>query len=1089
VASAFDNRIFLIDTNTSQLTSTLTFSGAQFGFGTVVTVAHHSDVGFVSSEGTGEIIKFSLPDGKVLGRLGGLSAPAQLTITPDDSTLIAVDPGTTQLIFVNTTTMQKKTTLDAKNWDPDAAFTICNNVALSADGSTGIIASRGQNIDAVYTVYIFSTSTASVKATETMINAPGYAGLTPDGQNWVILGADSLFVVPTANPDGKTELSSLGEPLLSANIVFSADSKYAYYTSATGDYFLKQNLSSLAVEGQLNVGDDPNVLVDQSSSVAETPDGQTFAALNFISDNIALITSNTVLVSSKFVSGPDPFTNVPSFTSLCLINSSSSTANIQVSAIHDYGTAVADTGITNPVTIALPPNGQISTTVDQLFGFDGVTAQSGWLSVVSDIPQVLGYVSVGQVQGSWLGPTIIRLDGVPLLRDPLHDWIVPEVSRETGHITELNFLNPYFSGATYDLSRMVSDGSSMESRTDVSINSSQRVSQSFTATYTQTKQGQVLIAGGQDTTTTLSSAEIYDPTGLIFNATAGTMNRAVQSQMATVLSSGKVLTAGGKDSSNNIVNYAEVYDPVSGTFTVTTGAMNTERYRGTAILLQDGRVLIAGGQTSRSTSNTAELYDATEGTFSYTPGTMTSARDAHTATLLTNGKVLIAGGSDGNQVLNTAELFDPGTGTFAATGKMTVQRAFHTATLLSDGRVLIAGGYNGSYLSTAEIYDPLTGTFTATGTSMVHTRSYHTSTLLSDGRVLLAGGTDGSSVTGTAELYDPDANAFLPTSQSMSTARQNHAAVLLTNNSQVMLLGGTDGTSPLKSVELYDPSVDTFSTSSNSMTSARNNFTATLLPGGTEAYLRVTSTQGLMFSEFYGNASSLAALNGIDMSKYSGITSLYSPQFAMVFGFTTILNVINGNTSAAGITITLHDPTGNAIGKPASLTLLPGAQLKGDLATIFQHDPAIQNVTGWLEVDSTVDLVVGTISFTNASETFLSSFELQGTPLADFILPLAAIDSTYHTAMALLNTGGGTASVDVELWAQDGTMTRAATLNLAPGSRTSLYLDQVLPNLGSVLVSNIRIHSTLPLFAFSLIHDSGLNFIVSMPPIAFPPSK
>jgi hypothetical protein len=1089
IVSAFDNRIFLIDTNTSQLTSTLTFSGAEFGFGSIVTVAHNSNVGFVSSEGTGEVIKFSLPDGKVLGRLGGLSAPSQLTITPDDRTLIVVDPGTTQLIFVDPSTMQKKTALDAKNWDPDAAFTICNNIALSADGSTGIIASRGQNADHVYTVYIFSTSTASVEALETMTNAPGYAALTPDGQNWVILGADSLLVVPTANPDGKLELSSQGEPLISANIVFSPDSKYAYYTSATSDYFLKQNLSSLAVEGHLNLGDDPNVLLDQSATVAETPDGQTFAALNFVSNNIALITLDTLLVSSKFVSGPDPYTEVPSFTSLCLINTSDSTANIQISAVHDYGSNVAGTGITNPVTIALPPNGQISATVDQLFGFDGVAAQAGWLSVVSDIPEVVGYVSAGQVQGSWLGPTIRRLDGVPLVRDPLHDWIVPEVSRETGRTTELNFLNPYYSSAAYNLSSMTADGSSIEDRTDVSITSAQRISQSFTAVYTQTKQGQVLIAGGQDATTTLSSAEVYDPTGLIFNATAGTMNRAVQSQMATVLSSSKVLTAGGKDSSNNIVNYAEVYDPVSGAFTVTTGAMNTERYRGTATLLQDGRVLIAGGQTSRTTSNTAELYDATASTFSYTPGTMASARDSHTATLLANGKVLIAGGSDGNQVLDTAELFDPSTGTFAATGKMTAQRAFHTATLLSDGKVLIAGGYNGSYLSTAEIYDPSTGTFTAAGTSMIHARSYHTSTLLSDGRVLLTGGTDGSSITATAELYDPEANAFLPTSQNMSTARQNHAAVRLASTGSVLILGGTDGTNVLKSAELYDPSMDAFSASSNSMTSARKNFTATMLPGGTEAYLRVTSTQGLMFSEFYGNASSLAALNGIDMSKYSGITSLFSPQFATVSGFTTLLNVINGNTNPAGITITLYDQKGNPIGNPATLTLPPGAQLKGDIATIFQHDPAIQNVTGWLEVDSTVDLVVGTISFTNASGSFLSSFELQGTPLADFILPLAAIDSTYHTAMALLNPGGSTASVDVELWAQDGTMTRAATLNLAPGSRTSLYLDQVFPNLGSVLVSNIRIHSTLPLFAFSLIHDSGLNFMASMPPIAFPPSR
>jgi deoxycytidylate deaminase len=1128
VVAALDNRIFLIDTNTSQLTATLTFSGAQFGFGSIVTVAHNSNVGFISSTGTGEIIKFSLPDGKVLGRLGGLSAPARLTITPDDNTLIAVDAGTMQLVFVNTATMQQKATLAVTSLDPEAVFDIFNNIALSADGSAGIVASRGENSYSVFTVFVFSTSTAAVLAEEAMTTTPGYIALTPDRKEWVILGQSSLFVVPVTNPDGNVEYTNIGDTLPSANIVFSPDSKYAYCASATSDYLLKQNLSSGTVEGELDVGDNPNVDVDQSSSVAITPDGQTIAVLNFISNNIALVTANTVLISTEFVSGPDTYTNVPSFTSLCLVNTSNSTANIQITAIYDYGTDVSGTNITNPVTLTLPPNGQISTTVDQLFGFDGVTAQSGYLLVVSDISQVVGYVSVGQVQGSWLGPKLSRLNGVPLARNPMYDWIVPEITRTTGAstplniTTELNILNPYYSSSTYDLWRIVNSGSVIEDRTAVSITNSQRISQSFTATYTQPMAGQVLIAGGLDGTTTLNTAETYDPTGLIFTATNGTMNRAVQSQMATVLSDGKVLTAGGKDSGNTIVNYAEVFDPVidnnsSGTvttttttttptgvtttttttgttFTVTTGAMNVERYRGTATLLQDGRVLIAGGQTLASTTNTAELFDASTTTFSFAPGTMTSPRDSHTATLLANGKVLIAGGSDGSQVVATAELFDPSTGTFTATGNMTVPRAFHTATLLQDGRVLIAGGFNGGYLNTAETYDPSTGTFTATGTSMNHTRCYHTSTLLQDGRVLLTGGTDGSTVTNTAELYDPQANAFLGSSQTMSTARENHAAVVLVNSStvsdyNVLIFGGTDGTNWLSSADVYTPTVDTFAASSNSMTSPRSNFTATLLPTPTEGYLRVTSTQGLMFSEFYGNASWLAALNGIDMSKYSGITSLYSPQFALVSGFTSILNVINGNTNAAGITITLHDPTGKVIGKPASLTLDPGAQLKGDLPTIFQNDPAIQNVTGWLEVDSTVDLVVGTISFTNASGSFLTSFELQGTPLGDFILPLAAIDSTYHTAMALLNPGASAASVDVELWAPNGTMTRSATLSLPSGSRTSVYLDQVFPNLGSVLVSNIRIHSSRPLFGFGLIHDSDLNFIASMPSIAFPPSK
>jgi len=49
---------------------------------------------------------------------------------------------------------------------------------------------------------------------------------------------------------------------------------------------------------------------------------------------------------------------------------------------------------------------------------------------------------------------------------------------------------------------------------------------------------------------------------------------------------------------------SELYDPVTGTFAA-AGSMTVERYGHTATLLPNGKVLIAGGQNSSS----AELYD------------------------------------------------------------------------------------------------------------------------------------------------------------------------------------------------------------------------------------------------------------------------------------------------------------------------------------------------------------------------------------------------------------------------------------------------------------------------------------------------
>src|SRR4029078_4021428 len=72
-----------------------------------------------------------------------------------------------------------------------------------------------------------------------------------------------------------------------------------------------------------------------------------------------------------------------------------------------------------------------------------------------------------------------------------------------------------------------------------------------------------------------------------------------------------------------------------------TGSLGAARYSHTATLLQNGKVLVAGGFNS-SFLATAELYDPATGTWT-TTGNLNTARNLHTATLLPNGKVLVVG--------------------------------------------------------------------------------------------------------------------------------------------------------------------------------------------------------------------------------------------------------------------------------------------------------------------------------------------------------------------------------------------------------------------------------------------------------------
>jgi hypothetical protein len=332
--------------------------------------------------------------------------------------------------------------------------------------------------------------------------------------------------------------------------------------------------------------------------------------------------------------------------------------------------------------------------------------------------------------------------------------------------------------------------------------------------------GQVLVTGGEMQAGTEITSELFAPTNGSF-ATTGVLQVARAAHTATLLcdlaaqpcTNSKVLVVGGWNSTGT-VGSAELYDPTAGAFTLAVGSLATGRYGHTATRLQSGKVLIAGGASASAVPAlaSAELFDPATGTFSATAAPMASARIDHTATLLSDGRVLIAGGVDTYSMpLDSAELFDPVAGTFSTVASpMTVAHYGHTATLLPGGKVLIAGGVDSSnaIVAAAEIYDPAAAapaaSFTPTG-ALVTPRAHHTAALLPSGQVLVVGGFDLGQSLQHAELYDPASGVFESTG-GMQTARVNHTLTLLGGTGKVLVVGGRDSDSVvegLSTAEVY----------------------------------------------------------------------------------------------------------------------------------------------------------------------------------------------------------------------------------------------------------------------------------------------
>ena len=112
------------------------------------------------------------------------------------------------------------------------------------------------------------------------------------------------------------------------------------------------------------MGDDPNYALDQTSTLAITPDGKTIAAVNFISNNIELLEDAWVMDSAKFVNSAD------NFTGLSLINLAPGPTIFRITALDNFGQLITGEGVSNPFDWELPADTQISLSMAELFGFE-----------------------------------------------------------------------------------------------------------------------------------------------------------------------------------------------------------------------------------------------------------------------------------------------------------------------------------------------------------------------------------------------------------------------------------------------------------------------------------------------------------------------------------------------------------------------------------------------------------------------------------------------------------------------------------------------------------------------------------------------
>ncbi len=301
-------------------------------------------------------------------------------------------------------------------------------------------------------------------------------------------------------------------------------------------------------------------------------------------------------------------------------------------------------------------------------------------------------------------------------------------------------------------------------------------------------------------------------------ATTASMATARINPVSTVLSTARVIVAGGGNTSLNGIASAELYNHTTRTWAA-TGSMATARWGHTGTLRNNGTFLVVGGTTTQAGSYLAstESYNSTTGVWSAGPS-LANGHRGHSAVKLSNGDVLI-GGSDSFTNMSSEKL-SVSTNVWSSAGTAGLTPWFTRMTLMGDGRVLQVGDNE----SGPQIYNPSSNSWSYAGSLSKAQYSYATQTLLPNGQVLRAGGLGGQH----AEVFDPSVNTFTRTGE--TSWPHEHATATSLGDGRVVIIGGTTAAAA-RSTETYNQTWGTWS-QGPAMTTARGRHTAQLMNNG-----------------------------------------------------------------------------------------------------------------------------------------------------------------------------------------------------------------------------------------------------------------
>ncbi len=248
-------------------------------------------------------------------------------------------------------------------------------------------------------------------------------------------------------------------------------------------------------------------------------------------------------------------------------------------------------------------------------------------------------------------------------------------------------------------------------------------------------------------------------------------------------------------------------------------------------------------------------------------------------------------------------------------------------------------------------------------------------------------------------------------------------------------------------------------------------------------YVRVTSSNGLIPYEFFGNVSKdVAVLAGQDLN--GGATTLYSPQYVVGGPWNSTLSIVNLGSAAGMVTLKLVGDDGTQIGSTKTVPIAASGKIFVSDPAFFLGSAPTQVTQGYVLATSSGVMLSGSVVFSDAAQgTFITSLPLVSTLQQSQVLSQVASNGTFFTGVAIMNPNTTDATVRIDVYTSTGQLDQSVVLILPAGRRMSRLLTDYFPALVGQNRSSgyIKVTSNQGVACFGVFGTTTLSVLSAIP--------